>query len=91
MNIFPAKHETELQHRINEGWAKFAVFRNELTDKHYELEHRMRLFHSTVQPTMLYGCGCWTMTKAREHQIRTTQRRMLRRVIGTKRWTKKSG
>ncbi len=28
-----ATHDTELQHRIAKAWAKFGVFRSELTDK----------------------------------------------------------
>ena len=38
-----------------------------------------------MQPTFLYGCASWTLTREREHQIQTVQRKMLRQIIGTKR------
>jgi hypothetical protein len=36
-----------------------------------------------VTPTFLYGSGTWTVTAERERKIRTTQRRMLRRILGS--------
>ena len=82
---FEQTHDQELQNRKNKAWAKFAVFRSELTDKFYDLEKRVQLFQATVQPTLLYGCTCWTMTRERESQIRTLQRNMMRIIVGTKR------
>jgi len=63
------------------------VFRNELTDKHNFLEKRLQFVQAVVQPTLLYGCCCWTMTRAREAQVRTIQRKMMRTIIGTKRFS----
>ena len=82
---FEQTHDRELQNRKNKAWAKFAVFRRELTDKYYDLEKRVQLFQSIVQPTLLYGCACWTMTRERETQIRTLRRKMMRIIVGTKR------
>ena len=78
-------HETELKNRMAKGWAKFAIYRDELTNSYYSLRQRMRLFVSVVQPSVLYGCVSWTMTKEREQLLRTTQRKMMRKVVGTKR------
>eukprot|EP00973_Karenia_brevis_P071730 9967939-Karenia_brevis.AAC.1 len=75
-------HEAEVDHRISRAWAKFAVFRQELLDKHYSLNNRLRLFNSVVTPTVLYGCGSWVMTVGRERQLRTCQRKMLRSILG---------
>jgi len=79
--------DTELEHRINKAWAKFGTFREELTNKSYPLHHRMRLFSSIVQPTLLYGCATWVMTRTREDKIRRVQRKMLRSVVGVRRKT----
>ena len=38
-------HDTEINHRVKKAWAKFAVYRKELTDKWYSLFQRMRLFN----------------------------------------------
>ena len=69
---FESTHDAELQHSIGKGWAKFAIFRSELTDKHYEMAQRMKLFKAGVQLSFLYGCVSWTLTREREHKIRTT-------------------
>ena len=44
----------------------------------------MRLFASVVQPSVLYGCVSCSMTKEREHLLRTAQRKMVRKIVGTK-------
>ena len=82
---FKDHHDTELKHRVRKAWAKFGVFRNELTNKCYDLWKRVRLFKSVVQPSFLYGCVSWTLTRAREKLIQTTQRKMLRQILGVKR------
>jgi hypothetical protein len=82
---FNASQDTELKHRVGKAWAKFAIFRDELTDKHYNLDQRLRLFKAVVQPSFLYGSVCWTMTRKREQYIRTAQRKMVRTIIGSRR------
>ena len=88
---FESTHDIELKNRMAKGWAKFAIYRSELTGKCYDIERRLKLFKAVVQPTLLYGCACWTLTRAREQLIRTTQRKMLRQIMGTKRRVKDDG
>jgi len=78
-------HDIELKNRMAKGWAKFAIYRDELTSRCYSLRQRMRLFTSVIQPSVLYGCVAWTPTKQREALLRTTQRRMMRQILGAKR------
>ena len=75
-------HDTELNHRISKVCAKFGVFRKELTDKHYSLRDRLRLFNAVVTPCILYGCSSWVMTVTRERKLRAAQRKMLRAILG---------
>ena len=82
---FKAHHDVELKHRVGKAWAKFGAFRNELTNKCFDLPKRVQLFKSVVQPSLLYGCVSWTLTRAREKLIKTTQRKMLRQILGVKR------
>ena len=63
-------------------WAKFMSHKKELCGRCYPLRDRLKLFNATVTPTVLYGCGSWTMTKEREQQLRTAQRKMLRWIVG---------
>ena len=81
--------DTELRHRISRGWAKFGAYRSELTNKKYSLFARMRLFNAVVTPSVLYGCGSWTMTRSREQLLRSVQRKMMRSILGKGRKPKK--
>ena len=53
------------------------------------LKHRLRLFDATVSPTLCYAAGTWTPSKEHERMIQSTQRKMLRLIIQTKRKDKK--
>ena len=72
----------ELSNRIKAAWAKFMQYKSELTTKSYSLSDRLRLFEAVVTPTVLYGSEAWTMTAEMSRLLRTTQRRMLRMVLG---------
>ena len=71
--------------------ATFHKKRQELTSRTYMLRHRLRLFDAVVSPTMNYASGTWTFTKEHERMIQSTQRKMLRLIIQTKRRYKKIG
>ena len=43
----------------------------------------MQLFDSVITPTILYDSECWVMTFERQRELRTTQRPMLRTVLGS--------
>ena len=72
----------ELSNRIKAAWAKFMQFKHELTKKTYSLSDRLRLFESVVTPTVLYGSETWTLTAEMARLLKTTQRRMLRMILG---------
>ena len=82
---FEDSQATELHNRVAKAWAKFGIYRSELTDKHYDVAKRLQLFATVVQPTFLYGCVNWTLTRDMEYKIRTTQRKMVRAIIGLRR------
>ena len=78
-------HDAELEHRQKKAWAKFATFKHELTDKAVPLHLRLKLFHSVITPTALYGCSSWVMTSTRTAKLRGTQLKMLRAMLGRQR------
>ena len=82
---FSDHHITEINNRISTTWRKFNVLRNEVTNRHYPLHSRIRLFDTTITPTILYGCASWTTTHESMTKLVRTQRRMLRLIIGTSR------
>ena len=53
------------------------------------LKLRLRLFDATVSPTLCYTAGTWTLSKEHERMIQSTQRKILRLIIQTKRKYKK--
>ena len=55
--------------------------KKELMGTRYPLNDRLRLFHGTVTPTILYGCEAWTMMVELENRIRRTQRQILRMLL----------
>lgn len=75
-------HDTELAHRIKKAWAKFKFYRQGLKDKEVPLHLRLKLIHSVVMPTILFGCCSWVMTTLREESLRATQMKMMRTLLG---------
>ena len=61
------------------------LLKKELCGQHFSLHNRMRLFDAVVAPIVLYGSTSWTMTQSREERLRTTQRKMLRKIWGAQR------
>ena len=59
--------------------------KQELTGKHYSINDRLRLFHGTVTPTVLYGCEAWALSTELENRLQKTQRQMLRMILGVPR------
>ena len=82
---FDQTHSAEIDNRIASGWRKFHLFKQELTTRSYSLAGRLRLFHGTVTPTVLYACSAWTMTTDLCNRIRRAQRQMLRMILGSPR------
>lgn len=78
-------HELEFEHRIAAAWASFSGRKQELTNKRYPFKARLRLFNATVGATVLYGSEALTLKQDERRRLRTTQRKMLRMVLGVKR------
>eukprot|EP00959_Pyramimonas_sp_CCMP1952_P306543 6415463-Pyramimonas_sp.AAC.1 len=62
-----------MQRRMSRGWATFGRYKHEVTNIHYPLRCRMRLFSAAITPTVLYGSGCWTMTAERKNRLQTAE------------------
>ena len=82
---FHQQETLEIKSRIRAPWATFHKYRQEFTSKKYMLKLRLRLFDATVSPTLCYAAGTWTPSRERERMIQSTQRKMLRLIIQTKR------
>ena len=91
MITFLQQEATEIRNRIRAAWATLHKYRQELTSNNYMLKHRLGLFDAVITPTICYASGTWTPTKEHERMIQSTQRKMLRLTIQTKRRYKKNG
>ena len=78
---FTDPHRTEIENRIACAWKKFFTLKQELTGRRYSLSDRLRLFHGTVTPTVLYSCEAWTLTNELEQRLKRTRRQMLRMIL----------
>ena len=76
---------TEMDSRIGLAWKAFMARKGELCNKRYPLRDRLRLFEATVSKCALYGIECWTLTEEDRRTLRTTQRKMLRWIVGIRR------
>ena len=85
---FEQQETTEIQSRIRAAWASFSRYRQELTSRYHLLRHRLRVFNMVITPTLTYGSGTWTLSQEHEKLIRSTQRKMLRLIVQTKRMYK---
>ena len=86
---FYQQETIEIKSRIRAAWTTFRKYRQELTSKKYMLKLRLRLFDATVSPTLCYASGTWSPSREHERMIQSTQRKMLRLIIQTKRKYKK--
>lgn len=60
------------------------MFKDELTNKVHSLKNRLQFFNSVISEAALYSCSTWAMSCEWASLLRTTQRSMLRKVIGAK-------
>ena len=82
---FEDQETEEIKNRLKAALAAFHKYRQELTSKDYRLCHRLCLFNMVVTPTMTYASSTWTLTQKHEKMIKTTQLKMLRLIVQTKR------
>ena len=80
---------TEIKNRIRAAWATLHKYRQELTSKNYMLKHRLRLFDAAITPTICCASRHGHPSKNTKRMIQSTQRKMLRLIIQTKRRYKK--
>ena len=78
-------HQSELDNRIRCAWAAFSKYGEVFKSRAYAFHLKAKLFEAVVSPVALYGCPSWTLTSKMEDQLRTTKRRMLRLMSGTRR------
>ena len=75
----------ELKFRIAAGWKKLWALRKLLLNSRFSLKGRLRLFHSTVSGTVLWGTESWTPRAEELRHLQATQNAMLRKIVASRR------
>ena len=75
----------EFEAPLKAGWAKFSSLLPLLAKKDASEARRLRLFDSTVSKSVLWCAETWKLTVKQKRKLRSTQRHMLRRMVGPKR------
>ena len=75
-------HQAEVRNRIKSAWAAFNKYKVIFASKAYPLHLKAKLFQSVVSPTALYAAASWTLTSSLERDLLTTQRKMMRIMLG---------
>ena len=81
---FYQQETTEIKSLIRAAWATFHKYRQDLHAQTPSTAFRRHSF-----PTVCYAAGTWAPNKEHERMIQSTQRKMLRLIIQTKRKYKK--
>lgn len=79
---FDQSTSRELQRRIQSGWAAFKRYEDFLVKRTVPMYLKKRLFHTCIQPAMLYAAESWTMSKKDYDKLAVAQRKMERRIVG---------
>ena len=45
---------------------------------------KIKIHRTIILPVVLYGCETWSLTLREEHRLRVNEKRVLRRVFGSK-------
>ena len=88
-NLVPPTRDIGNQEQDQSSMGDLPQIQTRTDIKKYMFNHRLRLFDATVSPTLCYAAGTWTPSKEHERMIQSTERKMLRLIIQTKRKDKK--
>ena len=73
---------TEVQHRIKVAWMKFGQHSKTLCNKNISIKLRLRLFDSTVSPSLLFGLAVLPLQALCMEKLNIVQRKMMRKIVG---------
>ena len=91
LNMDPSMRiSIEARNRLNASWAKFHEHRDALCNHNVPIGLRLRLFDTIVTPVVLYGGAVLPLSQKDLEQLDIVQRRMLRLIVGWKRYPDES-
>ena len=73
--------EEEIKRRISMGWVAFGKHSNIFRSK-MPMKLKRQVYNQCVIPVITYGAETWSLTKALEKKLQSSQRAMERKMIG---------
>jgi hypothetical protein len=77
-------HE-EIKSRLKSGNARYHSVQNLLSSSLLSRNVKIKLYRTTILPTVLDGCESWSLTLREECRLRVFENKVLRRIFGPKR------
>ena len=71
-----------VNHRVRCAWLAWSKISQVLTSQLLPMAIRRKLFEACISSTLLYGSECWALRASEKETLRTTQRKMERRMLG---------
>jgi hypothetical protein len=71
--------------RLNSGNACYHSVQNLLSSRLLSKNLKIRIYKTIILSVVLYGCETWSLTLKKEHRLRVSENRVLRRIFGPKR------
>jgi hypothetical protein len=77
-------HE-EIKSRLNSGNACYHSVQSILSSRLLSRNVKVKVYKTIILPVVLYGCETWSLALRKEHRLRVSENRFLRRLFGPKR------
>jgi hypothetical protein len=78
--------QEEIKRRSNSGNASYHSVQNLMSFRLLPKNVKIRIYKTIILPVLLYGCETWSLTLREEQRLRVFENRVLRRIIGSKRY-----
>jgi hypothetical protein len=77
--------QEEIKSRLKSGNACYPLVQNHLSSSLLPKNLKIKIYKTIVLPVVLYECEPWSLTMRKEHKLRVSENKLLRRVFRTKR------
>jgi hypothetical protein len=71
----------EIKSRLNSGNACYHSVQSLLSSRLISKKLKSKIYRTVSLPVVLYGCQTWSLTLRKEHRLRVSENRVLRRIF----------
>ena len=87
---FDNQFDVELKARIDAAWRAFYKYADLLFCRSAPIAKRLQVFNMVARPALFWCAGSWNLTKVQLSKLRGVQRRMIRKMLGSRRQTEEN-